>query len=89
MKSNTAKIDLDADYLLEAYWWEHKLVDNVVKRKKKHMLACVACYKEYEDPSGQLEEMLTLKDALTVAYRYHPDGDVIVKLTIKEEFVNG
>ena len=82
-------IDTDADYVLEAYWWDHKLVDNVVKRKKKHMLACIACYKEYEDPAGQLEEILALKDALTVAYRYHPDGDVIVKLTIKEEFVNG
>lgn len=82
-------IDTDADYVLEAYWWDHKLVDNVVKRKKKHTLACITCYKEYEDPSGQLEEILALKDALTVAYHYHPEGDVVVKLTIKDYLVNG
>tara|TARA_R110000796_G_scaffold24277_2_gene69300 strand:+ start:1109 stop:1363 length:255 start_codon:yes stop_codon:yes gene_type:complete len=81
-------IDTDADYVLEAYWWDHKLVGNVVKRKKKHMLACITCYREYEDPDSQLEEILALKDALISTYRLYPDAEVIIQLTIKEEFVN-
>ena len=31
----TINIDTDADYVLEAYWWSHKLVGKVVKRNKK------------------------------------------------------
>ena len=81
-------IDTDADYVLEAYWWSHKLVDNVVKRKKKFVFACIAVI-EIMKMLGQLEEMLALRDAFIVAYGYHPDGDVAVELTIKEELVNG
>jgi len=87
-EEGTVKIDTDAEYVLEAYWWERKLVDNVVKDKKKHMLACIACYREHEDPDSQLEEILALKDALIHTYRFYPEGEVCVKLTIKEEFVN-
>jgi len=92
MKRNIAKIDLDADYVLEAYWWSHKVVDNVVKKHKKFVLACITAYKDYEDELGentQLHEMITLRDKLVEAYRHHPDGEVIVELTIKQEFVNG
>ena len=61
------KIDTDADYVLEAYWWSHKVVDNVVKRHKKFVLACITAYRDYEDELGeniQLEQMITLRDKL-------------------------
>ena len=82
------KMDTDADYVLEAYWLDYKLVDNVVKRDKKHMLAYITVYKEYENTYEQLEEILALRDALIVAYRFHLDDNIIVQLTIKEEMVN-
>ena len=42
------KMDTEADYVLEAYWWSHKVVDNVVKKHKKFVLACVTAYRDYE-----------------------------------------
>jgi hypothetical protein len=54
------------------------------------MLACISyVIKNMKILRGSSEEILALRDALTVAYRYHPDGDVVVELTIKEELVNG
>ncbi len=85
-------IDTDADYVLEAYWWSHKAVNNVVKKHKKFTLACISAYRDYQDEESeclQLTEMLQLKDKLVEVYRYHPDGEVCVELTIKQEFVNG
>jgi hypothetical protein len=85
-------IDTDADYVLEAYWWSHRVVDNVVEKHKKIVLACIIVYRDYENELGenmQLHEMITLRDKLVEAYRHHPDGEVIVELTIKQEFVNG
>ena len=84
-------IDTDADYVLEAYWWSHKLVNNVVKKNKKFVLACITAYRDYEDELGeniQLQQMITLRDKLIETYENHPDGEVCVELTIRQEFVN-
>ena len=84
-------MDTEADYVLEAYWWSYKLVNNVSKRHKKFVLACVTSYRDYQDEESeciQLTEMLQLKDKLVEVYRYHPDGEVCVELTIRQEFVN-
>jgi len=84
------KMDTEADYVLEAYWWSHRTVDNVVERHK-NVLACVTAYRDYaseEIESIQLTEMLQLRDKLIELYRCHPDGEVIVELTIRQEFVN-
>lgn len=84
-------MDTEADYVLEAYWWSHKVVDNVVKKHKKFVLACVTAYRDYESEeieSMQLTEMLQLRDKLLELYRCHPDGEVCVELTIRQEFVN-
>jgi hypothetical protein len=84
-------IDTDADYVLEAYWWSHRTVDNVVERHKKHVLACVTAYRDYQDEESeriQITEILELKDKLVELYRHHPDGEVCVELTIRQEFVN-
>jgi len=85
------KIDTEADFVLEAYWMSYKLVDDVVKKKEKHMLACVTCYYDFTDEESdkeQLQRMLDLRDKFTSLYRYHPDGYVTVQLTIRQEFIN-
>ena len=85
------KMDTEADYVLEASWWSYKLVNNVSKRHKKFVLACVTAYRDYESEESesiQLTEMLQLKDKLVEVYGSHPDGEVIVELTIRQEFVN-
>ena len=86
------KIDTEADYVLEAYWMTYKLVNGLVKKKTKHMLACVSCYSDFTDEESdkdQLQKMLDLRDKFTSLYRYHPDGEVTIKLTIRQEYVNG
>ena len=85
------KIDTEADFVLEAYWMSYKLVDDVVKKKEKHMLACVSCYSDFTDEESdkdQLQKMLDLRDKFTSLYRYHPDGYVTVQFTIRQEFIN-
>jgi len=85
------KIDTEADYVLEAYWMSYKLVNDEVKKKEKHMLACVSCYSDFTDEESdkdQLQKMLDLRDKFTSLYRYHPDGYVTVQLTIRQEFIN-
>ena len=47
------KMDTEADYVLEAYWWSHKVVDNVVKKHKKFVLACVTAYRDYESEESE------------------------------------
>ena len=39
-------IDTEADYVLEAYWWSHKLVNNVSRRNKKFVLAYITAYRD-------------------------------------------
>ena len=85
-------IDTEADFLLEAYWLSSILVSDGSEKKEKHMLACVSCYADIVDPESdqtQLHEMLDLRDKFIKLYRYHPDGEVTIKLTIRQEYVNG
>jgi len=77
-----------ADIILEAYYWDYKLVDNVATRDKKEVLACVTMYRDYDNLDVQVSEALTMRDSLISIYSTHPDGEVVVKLTIKEEHVN-
>lgn len=78
-----------ADIVLEVYHWDHKLVDNVVTKDKKTVLACITMFKDYDDEDAQLSNVLCLRHELINLYRDHPDGEVCVELTIREEFING
>jgi hypothetical protein len=53
-----------------------------------YVLEAYRDYESEESESMQLTEMLQLRDKLIELYRCHPDGEVIVELTIRQEFVN-
>jgi len=91
MKIDTVKIDLDADFILQAYTREYKSVGNGIYKPtgKKDMIACFTTFKCYEKPEEQLQDMLNLRSALIRAYEFYPDGEVVVELIIKDEMVNG
>jgi len=85
------KFDIDWDTVEGIGTEYHKLVNNVVKKNKKFVLACITAYRDYEDELGeniQLQQMITLRDKLIETYEHHPDGEVCVELTIRQEFVN-
>jgi hypothetical protein len=83
------KIDLDADYILQAYTREYKNINNVYRQTgKKDIIACITTFKHYEEPAEQLQGILNLRDALLRAYEFYPDGEVVVELIIKDEMVN-
>jgi hypothetical protein len=60
----------------------------VATKDKRVTIAYIAMYKDYEYGSTQLSEVMTLRANLIEAYSNHPDNEVVVKLTIKEEHVN-
>jgi hypothetical protein len=77
------------DYYLEVYYWEHTLVDKVVTKKEKVILASVGLYRDYElEFEDQLKILTDLRENLMSAYMNWPDGEVAVELTIREEFIN-
>jgi len=77
------------DYYLEVYHWEHTLVDKVATKKEKNVLAFIGLYRDYElEFEDQLNILTDLRENLISAYMNYPDGEVTVKLTIKEECVN-
>ena len=83
------KIDLDADFILQAYTRDIVCIDGIQKlSNRKTMLACFTTFKDYNDPEEQLREILSLRDCLLAAYAFYPDGDVTVELIIKDEMVN-
>jgi hypothetical protein len=83
------KIDLDADYILQAYTRDYVYIDGVHKiSNKKRMLACFTTFKDYNDPEEHLREILNLRDSLLTVYAFYPDGEVTVELIIKDELVN-
>ena len=85
-----AKIDLDADFILQAYAKDYVCIDGVYKvSNEKRMLACFTTFRDYNDPEEHLREILNLRDSLLTVYAFYPDGDVTVELTIKDELVNG
>ena len=86
----TAKIDLDADFILQAYAKDYVCIDGVYKvSNEKRMLACFTTFRDYDDPEEHLKEILNLRDSLLTVYAFYPDGDVTVELIIKDELVNG
>ena len=77
------------DYYLEVYNWEYALVDKTVTKKEKHVMAFVGLWRDYElEFEDQLKILTELRENLMSAYLNWPDGEVTVKLTIKEEGVN-
>ena len=90
MKTETAKIDLDADYILQAYTREYKDSGNGVYKPtgKKNIISCFTTFKSYEEPEAQLDNILNLRWALLKAYESYCDGEVVVELIIKDEMVN-
>ena len=84
-----AKIDLDADFILQAYAKDYICIDGVHKvSNEKRMLACFTTFKDYNDPEEHLREILNLRDSLLTVYAFYPDGEVTVELIIKDEMVN-
>lgn len=83
-------IDRDtADFRIEVYYWDYVLMDNVVTRKDKVLLAYVPMFFNYElERDDQEYAMMKLRTQMIELYRDWPDGEVIVELVIKEEFVN-
>lgn len=80
----------NADYYVEAYTIDYAVgEDNVVKEIGKTRLAYVAGYRDYSlEEEQQITLMLQLKDKLRDFYSTYPDGEVTVKLVIKEDNVN-
>lgn len=80
----------NADYYVEAYTIDYTVgEDNVVKQSGKTRLAYVAGYRDYSlEEEQQITLMLQLKDKLRDFYSTYPDGEVTVKLVIKEDYVN-
>ena len=72
------------DYYLEVYYWEHTLVDKVVTKKDKVVLASVGLYRDYElEFEDQLKILTDLRENLMSAYMNWPDGEVAVELIIR------
>jgi len=77
------------DYYLEVYHWEHTLVNKVVTKKEKNVLAFIGLYKDWDlEFEDQLALLVNLRENLISAYLNWPDGEVTVSLVIKEEGVN-
>ena len=65
-----------ADYYIEVYTDDTRL-------------AYVAGFRDYDIGEGdQLQTWLDLRNKLKEAYEHWPDGEVTVKLVIKDEWVN-
>ena len=89
IKSKKVTIDLDADFILQAYTRDVVCIDGVHKLSdEKRIIACFTTFRDYDDPEEHLREILNLRDCLLAVYAFYPDGDVAVELIIKDELVN-
>ena len=89
MKTETVKIDLDADFILQAYTRDVVCIDGIQQlSNKKRVIACFTTFRDFDHSEEQLREILNLRDSLLTVYAFYPDGDVTVELTIKDEMVN-
>ncbi len=79
-----------ADYYVEAYTKDYKVnEDKTVEQIGITRLAYVAGYRDYDlGEEDQLQTWLDLRNKLKEAYETYPDGEVTVKLVIKDEWVN-
>lgn len=75
----------NADYYIEAYT-EDKVQDEL----KKCRLCYIAGYRDYEiiDPTENVLLWVELLDKVKEVYSKYQDGEVTVKLVIKEDYVN-
>ena len=73
-----------ANYYVEAY-----TVECVNDELKKVRLAYVAAYRDYDlGEEDQIATWLDLRNKLKEAYETYADGEVTVKLVIKDDWVN-
>ena len=79
-----------ADYYLEAYTEDYKVKeDETIEQIGVTRLAYVAGYRDYDLGEGdQIATWLDLRNKLKEAYETYPDGEVTVKLVIKDDWVN-
>jgi len=74
----------NADYYIEAY-----TEDRVNNEAKQVRLCYVAGYRDYNlEESEQIRVLLNLRDNIKDFYSGYPDGEVTVKLVIKEDYIN-
>ena len=79
-----------ADYYLEAYTKDYKInEDKTIEDIGVTRLAYIAGYRDYDiAEADQLQTWLDLRNKLKEAYETYPDGEVTVKLVIKDEWIN-
>ena len=80
----------NADYYVEAYTKDYKVnEDKTIEQVGVTRLAYVAGYRDYDlGEEDQLQTWLDLRNKLKEAYENYPDGEVTVKLMIKDDWVN-
>ena len=79
-----------ADYYLEAYTKDYKVnEDKTIEEMGVTRLAYVAGFRDYDlGEEDQIATWLDLRNKLKEAYETYPDGEVTVKLVIKDDWVN-
>ena len=81
----------NADYYIEVYTKDYKLDsdEKTVVQTGVTRLAYIAGYRDYDlGEEDQLQTWLELRNKLKEAYETYPDGEVTVKLVIKDDWVN-
>lgn len=81
----------NADYYIEVYTKDYKIDsdEKTVIQTGITRLAYVAGYRDYDlGEEDQLQTWLDLRNKLKEAYETYPDGEVTVKLVIKDDWVN-
>lgn len=79
-----------SDYYIEAYTKDYKInEDKTIEDIGITRLAYVSGYRDFDiEESEQLASWLELRDTLKKIYSTYPDGEVTVKLVIKDEWIN-
>ena len=80
----------NADYYVEAYTKDYHLDENKVVRETGTTRLCyIAGYRDYDlEESEQIRVLLNLRDNIKDFYSGYQDGEVTVKLVIKEDYIN-
>ena len=81
----------NADYYIEVYTKDYKLDsdEKTVVQTGVTRLAYIAGYRDYDlGEEDQLQTWLELRNKLKEAYETYPDGEVTIKLVIKDDWVN-
>ena len=80
----------NADYYIEAYTKDYHLdKDKVVHETGTTRLCYIAGYRDYDlEETEQISVLLRLRDDIKDFYSGYQDGEVTVKLVIKEDYIN-